>query len=72
MIKNYKVMPLGIKIDEKASASDLAKKLQDFINAHSGSKSEFIKFETVPVKVINSVDGAQTSKEYTVCIFKEL
>lgn len=65
-------MPLGIKIDEKASASDVAKKLQDFINAHSGSKSEFIKFETVPVKVINSVDGAQTSKEYTVCIFKEL
>ena len=65
-------MPLGIKIDEKASASDVAKKLQDFINAHSGSKSEFIKFETVPVKVINSVDGVQTSKEYTVCIFKEL
>jgi hypothetical protein len=27
MIKNYKVMPLGIKIDEKASASDVAKKL---------------------------------------------
>jgi hypothetical protein len=72
MIKNYKVMPLGIKIDENASASDVAKKLQDFINAHSGSKSEFIKFETIPVKVINSVDGAQTSKEYTVCIFKEL
>lgn len=72
MIKNYKVMPLSIKIDEKASASDVAKKLQDFINAHSGSKSEFIKFETIPVKVINSVDGAQSSKEYTVCIFKEL
>jgi hypothetical protein len=72
MIKNYKVMPFGIKIDETASASDVAKKLQDFINAHSGSKSEFIKFETIPVKVINSVDGAQTSKEYTVCIFKEL
>jgi hypothetical protein len=72
MIKNYKVMPLTIKIDETQSASDVAKKLQDFINAHSGSKSEFIKFETVPVKVINSVDGTQASKEYTVCIFKEL
>ncbi len=72
MIKNYKVMPLTIKIDETQSASDVAKKLQDFINAHSGSKSEFIKFETLPVKVINNVDGTHTSKEYTVCIFKEL
>lgn len=26
MIKNYKVMPLGIKIDETQSASDVAKK----------------------------------------------
>ena len=38
MIKNYKVMPLGIKIDETQSASDVAKKLHYFINAHSGSK----------------------------------
>lgn len=72
MIKNYKVMPLTVKIDETQSASDVAKKLQDFINAHSGSKSEFIKFETLPVKVINNLDGTHTSKEYTVCIFKEL
>jgi len=72
MIKNYKVMPLGIKIDETQTASDVAKKLQDFINAHSGSKSEFIKFETVPVKVNNTVDGTFSTKEYTVCIFKEL
>ena len=29
-------------------------------------------FNEGKLKVINSVDGAQTSKEYTVCIFKEL
>ena len=55
MIKNYKVMPFGIKIDENASVYDVAKKLQDFINAHSGSKSEFIKFETLPVKIVNNL-----------------
>lgn len=72
MVKNYKVMPFGIKIDENASASDVAKKLQDFINAHSGSKSEFIKFETLPVKIVNSIDNSIEVKDYTVCIFKEL